>query len=199
MTTHGEATWTDRDSAVSRSGMVLKDSVTYEQVYEANFDFVWRNARRLGISDGAIDDVVQDVFLVVHRRLADFEARSSMRTWLFGILLKVAKDHRRSDKRRAVREQTSLEITVAEGQNSDTPEESLSRKEAANLVLRLLDTLDEDKRAIFVLVELEQTSVVDAAGLLDLNVNTAHARLRAARQAFEQALARHRARAKEAR
>ena len=74
------------------SGVVLRESVTYEQVYETNFDFVWRNARRLGLSDGVVDDVVQDVFLVVHRRLAEFQARSSIRTWLFGILLKVAKD-----------------------------------------------------------------------------------------------------------
>lgn len=181
-------------TAKTRAVVTLEEGLTYEQIYESHFDFVWRNARRLGVSDVSIDDVVQDVFIVAHRKLPCFEARSSIRTWLFGILLKVAKDHRRSEKRRLTREQVSVEISSIDGERPDTPEGALSRKQAASLLLELLQTLDEDKRAIFVLVELEQMSVADVAEMLGLNANTAHARLRAARQAFERALTRHRAR-----
>lgn len=177
----------------AQSGIVMKGGVTYEQIYESSFDFVWRNARRLGVSDGAIDDVVQDVFIIAHRRLVDFEARSSIRTWLFGILLKVAKDHRRSEKRRLVREQTSAELSVLDSDEPDSPADSMAKKQAADLVMRLLDSLDDEKRAIFVSVELEQMTVAEVAEAVGLNLNTAHARLRSARQAFEQALARHHA------
>lgn len=178
----------------SASGVVLREAVTYAQVYESNFDFVWRNARRLGLSDAVIDDVVQDVFVVVHRRLAEFQARSSIRTWLFGILLKVAKDHRRSERRRLAREQVSVEIAAIEGEPaSGSPAEALAKKQAAAIVAQLLDALDDDKRAIFVSVELEQMSVADAAEAMGINTNTAHARLRAARQLFAQAVARHQA------
>jgi RNA polymerase sigma-70 factor (ECF subfamily) len=179
--------------SAAQSGIVVKGGVTYQQIYESSFDFVWRNARRLGVSDGAIDDVVQDVFIVAHRRLSDFEARSSIRTWLFGILLKVAKDYRRSEKRRLVREQASVELSVLDSDEPDSPADSMAKKEAADLVMRLLDTLDDDKRAIFVSVELEQMTVAEVAEAVGLNLNTAHARLRSARQAFEQALGRHHA------
>jgi RNA polymerase sigma-70 factor (ECF subfamily) len=181
------------EDSAARSGIVLKGGVTYEQIYDQSFDFVWRNARRLGVADGAIDDVVQDVFIIAHRRLPEFEARSSIRTWLFGILLKVAKDHRRSEKRRMVREQTSAELSVLDSDEADSPADSVEKKEAAALVMRLLDSLDDDKRAIFVCVELEQMTVAEVAEAVGLNLNTAHARLRSARQAFEQALARHHA------
>lgn len=179
-----------------QSGIALRGGVTYEKIYESSFDFVWRNARRLGVPDGAVDDVVQEVFIVAHRRLPEFEARSSIRTWLFGILLKVAKDHRRGERRRLAREQVSVELRGVEGEPVDTPADLAEKRQAAELVMRLLDSLDDGKRAIFVSVELEQMTVAEVAEATGLNVNTAHARLRAARQAFEQALARHRAAAR---
>lgn len=172
----------------AQSGVVLRESITYERVYETNFDFVWRNARRLGMSDGAVDDVVQDVFIVVYRRLAEFQARSSIRTWLFGILLKVMKDHRRGERRRLAREQVSVEIASIEAPAcAESPASVLEAKQAAALVARLLDALDEDKRALFVSVEIEQMSVAEAAEAMSINVNTAHARLRAARRRFQEA------------
>jgi RNA polymerase sigma-70 factor (ECF subfamily) len=176
------------------SGVVLRESVTYEHVYEKNFDFVWRNARRLGLSDAVVDDVVQDVFIVVHRRLGEFQARSSIRTWLFGILLKVAKDQRRGERRRLAREQVSVEIASIESEPlASSPADALAKKQAAAIVAHLLESLDDDKRAIFVSVELEQMSVAEAAEAMGINPNTAHARLRAARQLFQQAVARHHA------
>src|SRR4051794_16597314 len=76
-------------------------SQTFEEVYEEHFSFVWRAARRLGAPAAAVDDVVQEVFLVVHRRLPEFAGRSSLKTWLFAIVLRVVRDHRRSLRRKS--------------------------------------------------------------------------------------------------
>src|SRR5690606_39303055 len=119
-------------------------------VYEEHFDFVWRSARRMGVAGAAVDDVVQEVFLVAHRRLADFEGRSSVRTWLFGILMRVVSDYRRT-----VRRKGGL-APLPEGLASDEracPAERTEQREAVRLLHRLLESLDDDKRAVFVLAE----------------------------------------------
>src|SRR5215510_5968547 len=72
----------------------------FSELYEQHFDFVWRSARYLGEPDASLDDAVQDVFLVAYRRFQDFEARSSPRTWLFAITMRVISDHRRSRRRK---------------------------------------------------------------------------------------------------
>ena len=167
-----------------------------EQIYEAYFGFVWRNLRRLGVPEAATDDAAQDVFLVVFRRYHEFEGRSSVRTWLFGILLRVARDHRkvtRRRERRLVFLEDLAESRSPQAPSSESPHSAAERREATRLLHRLLETLHEAKRALFILVELEQMSVVEAADTLGLKPNTAYARLRAARRGFEAALARHRA------
>jgi RNA polymerase sigma-70 factor (ECF subfamily) len=166
------------------------------QVYESHFGFVWRNLRRLGVADAQLEDAAQDVFLTVHRRWETYDAqRSSLETWLFGILLRVARNHRRSLRRRLARlvpwsERHTLGTVPP---SVDGPAELVAQRQAAALLDRLLDSLDDDKRAILVLVELEQVSVPQAAETLGLNVNTAYWRLGAARRSFQSALERVRA------
>jgi RNA polymerase sigma-70 factor (ECF subfamily) len=172
--------------------LVVARAHTFEDVYREELGFVWRSARRLGVREAALDDVVQEVFVIVHRRLAQFEGRSSLRTWLFGITLRVAKDHRRSAARRAAAQSPDVDVELIPG-TTGGPSESAERAEAVRLLHALLDELDDDRRAIFVMSELEQLPMPEIAATLGLNLNTAHARLRAARQAFEAALARHRA------
>jgi RNA polymerase sigma-70 factor (ECF subfamily) len=167
------------------------EALSFEEVYGAHFGFVWRSAKRLGARDASLDDVVQEVFVVVHRRLADFEGRSSLRTWLFGITLRVVRDHRRSVRRRDPGCEVDPDTLRAD---ESGPAETAERAEAVRLLHALLDQLDDDRREVFVMAELEQMTMPEIADALGLNVNTAHARLRAARQEFEQALARHRAR-----
>lgn len=167
------------------------ETPTFESVYHAHFSFVWRSAKRLGVRDAAIDDAVQEVFVVVHRRLADFEGRSSLRTWLFGITLRVVRDHRRSARRRDPGSEVDPDSLRATGSG---PAETAEKAEAVRLLHALLDELHDDRREVFVMAELEQMPMPEVAEALEINVNTAHARLRAARQEFEQALARHRAR-----
>ena len=166
-------------------------TLAFEDVYRAEFAFVWRSAKRLGLRDGGLDDAVQEVFVIVHRRLADFEGRSSLRTWLFGITLRVVRDHRRSARRRDPGPPVDPDTLRA---TSSGPAESLEKAEAVRLLHALLDELDDDRREVFVMSELEQMPMPEIAEALAINVNTAYARLRIARQEFEQALARHRAR-----
>ena len=167
--------------------------LAFEDVYRDELAFVWRSARRLGVRDAALDDVVQEVFVIVHRRLEQFEGRSSLRTWLFGITLRVTRDHRRSTARRQADVRPDVDLEALPATTRD-PGESAERAEAVRLLHALLDELDDDRRAIFVMSELEQLPMTEIALTMGLNVNTAYARLRSARQDFEAALARHRAR-----
>ena len=166
-------------------------ALTLAEVYETHFDFVWRSARRLGVASLHVDDVVQEVFLVVHRRLAEFEGRSSLKTWLFGITRRIVRDHRRSARRKPCEPLGAIEPVDSTAQGADA---QLSQRQDTQLLHALLDELDEDKREAFVLAELEQMSGPEIADALDVNLNTVYARLRAARIAFEAAVARHQAR-----
>jgi RNA polymerase sigma-70 factor (ECF subfamily) len=160
------------------------------RIYEEHFDFVWRSARRLGVPDSAVDDVVQEVFIVVHRQLASFEGRSSMKTWLFGIVRNVVLRQRRSWARR--REEALEESAVAA--DAAPADEHLAEREARRVLHALLAGLDDDKRAVFVLAELEQMSAPEIAEATGLKLNTVYSRLRLARAEMEKALERHRAR-----
>jgi RNA polymerase sigma-70 factor, ECF subfamily len=157
----------------------------FEEVYEQVFDFVWRSLRRLGVPEASIDDAVQDVFVVVHRRLAGFEGRSSLKTWVFGIAMRVARDHRRLARRKGGHAQ--LDPRIVDG--APDPVEALARCEAVRELDRILGALDEDKRAVFVLAEIEEMSAPEIAEALGVNLNTVYSRLRAARRGVEAALA----------
>lgn len=161
------------------------------QIYQQHFDFVWRSARRLGVPPSAVDDVVQDVFLVVHRQLSAFEGRSSMKTWLFGILRNIVLRQRRSWARRGREEE--LEAEQVEGAQT-APDQEVADRQARLVLLRLLGELGEEKRAVFVLAELEQMSAPEIAEAMGVKLNTVYSRLRLARAEMERALERHRAR-----
>lgn len=169
---------------------------SFEQIYEQHFAFVWRSSRRLGAPPADLDDVVQEIFVVAHRRLAEFEARSSMKTWLFGIVLNVVRSHRRGlrAKHPYVLSEESRSDPEALADLGDGPHELSAKAEAARQVDQLLEALDDDKREVFVLAELEQLTGPEIASLLDIPLNTIYSRLRLARQAFAEAAARYRAR-----
>src|ERR1700730_7073255 len=82
--------------AVLPVGETVAPLPTFAQLYESQFSFVWRSARRLGTPEASIDDVVQEIFLVAHRKLPQFEGRSSIKTWVFGIVINVVRTHRRA-------------------------------------------------------------------------------------------------------
>jgi len=153
-------------------------------------------ARRLGVAPHALDDVCQDVFVVVHRRLGDFEGRSSLKSWIFGILHNVALVHRRKLRRKSpemLGSDTQFEPDQLSS-NDENPAERAALSERARLANDILRELDEDKRTVLVLVEIEGMSAPEVAEALGLNVNTASARLRAARKEFAAWVVRYRAR-----
>jgi RNA polymerase sigma-70 factor (ECF subfamily) len=161
---------------------VAAPALTFDDVYAAHFAYVWRILRTFGVAEAALEDAAQDVFVVVHRRLPEFEGRAAITTWLFAIARRVASAHRR--KAPDARTEPLADDPVGA---SDTFA-AFSRAQAAATVLSILDTLDEDKRTVFALVELEQLSVPEVARMLDINLNTAYSRLRLARVAFETAV-----------
>ena len=164
-------------------------ALTFDAVYDEHARFVFRSLSRLGVPEAQLLDATQEVFLVVHRRMAEFERRSSLRTWLFGVVLRVASQARRQARRRP-----SEPLPADLADTAGSPQDNAERAEAARTLYRLLDELSPDQRAIFVLVELEQMTLPDAAEAVSANVHTAASRLKAARRKFEAALERHRAR-----
>jgi RNA polymerase sigma-70 factor, ECF subfamily len=170
-------------------------SPEFEAVYREHFRFVWRSARRLGVDPGLLDDVAQETFLVVHRRLGDFEGRSTTKTWLYAIVRRVVADHRRSQRRKpAFSDAGTTEVDrLGDGAHA-MPDASAEHAEKVRLFYRLLDTLDDDKREVFVLADLEGMTMAEISEAIGVNANTVASRLRAARSRFEEALAEHEAR-----
>lgn len=160
----------------------------FDAVYAEHFSFVWRVLRRYGVSAAHLDDAAQETWVVVHRRLSTFEGRSSLRTWLAGIALRVASDHRRWRRRKDPHEPIADEPVFAA--TSPSPEDALQRAQAAQLLDRLLDAIPEERRVVFVLTELEQMSAPEVSEALGVPVNTVYSRLRVARAEFDAAVTR---------
>jgi RNA polymerase sigma-70 factor (ECF subfamily) len=161
---------------------------TLAEIYHAHFYFVWRNARRLGVPEANVDDVVQDVFIVVHRRLGDFDGRVQLRAWIFGILVRVVRGHRRTFQRKAARcVPLSDDGVVA---TDPTPSELAERSERIELLEMLLSQLDENKAMLIVLSEIEQWTLREIAEFMGSNTNTIYSRVCAAKRDFDKAYAR---------
>jgi RNA polymerase sigma-70 factor (ECF subfamily) len=167
----------------------------FKEVYRQYFDFVWSSARRLGVEPAAMDDLVQEVFIVIHARLHTLERPDALRSWVYGVVRRTVSTHRRARRAQADAQPAAPPGTEAVSQ-APTPLEQIERNAELELLARLLDELDETKREVFALVELEELSVPEAAEVLEIPLNTAYSRLRAARQSFELSLARIEARNK---
>jgi RNA polymerase sigma-70 factor (ECF subfamily) len=157
---------------------------TTAEVFRQSAGFAWRVLRRLGVPDADADDVLQDVFVTVHRKLPGFEGRSSVRTWLYGICIRVAADYRIRARGRREAPSEALELAVEPGQ-----EAHLATAQARVLLDRVLDTLDDAKRAVFVLHEIEELPMSEIATALECPLQTAYSRLHAARRQVEAAVA----------
>jgi RNA polymerase sigma-70 factor, ECF subfamily len=170
---------------------------SFDAVYEAHFDVAWRTLRRLGVPSALVDDAVQEVFLVVHRRFGEFEGRSSWKTWIYAIVTHVAGDYRRAARRKSphlVSPGAAIDADTVPDERSADPHDCAEQRERAQALHRVLDQLDDESRTVLVLAELEEMSVPEIAEVLGRNVNTVYGRLRIARRAFDQAARRERAR-----
>lgn len=162
--------------------------MTFDDVYDQHFEFVWRTLRRLGVPEADLPDVAQEVFLVVHRRLADFVERAKVTTWLFRIAVRAARDRRRSA---SVRREIALEepLQAAVDASAD-PSRDLERADDRALLEQALAALDEEQREVFAAFELEGMTGDAIAAALELPLGTVYSRLRLGRARFRQSLAR---------
>jgi RNA polymerase sigma-70 factor (ECF subfamily) len=153
------------------------DLPSLREVFDAHAAYVLRSLRHLGVAESDIEDVGQEVFVTVHRKLATFEGRSKLRTWLYGICLRVASDYRRRAhvRRERATADPARDLHEAEEQAPDAQVQARAELRA------LLDELDEDKRAVVVLYEIEGFSMKEVAEILDCPLQTAYSRLHAAR------------------
>ena len=139
--------------------------------------YIHRAARHLGAPHDELDDIVQDVFLVAHRRLDEFAGRAAPRTWLYGICLRVVANSRRL----ARRHREKLVARVPEAASERDLESTSDVARARTALERALGALDEDKRAVFVLVDIEELAVDEVARVVEAPAKTVYSRLYAAR------------------
>jgi len=167
-------------------------SLGFRDVYDQTLPLAVRLARKLGVAEGDVDDVVQDLFIAVHRRLADFEGRSSIKTWVAGILMNLVHNYRRQRRRRSdAKPEGRWRLDAAPpATGSNDPWEGAALAEAQSLVRQALGDLTAEKASLFVKVEIEGLTVVQVARSMRANVDTVYARVRVARAAFRAALAR---------
>jgi RNA polymerase sigma-70 factor (ECF subfamily) len=149
----------------------------FPSMYRSEFPYVWKTLRRLGVPPQDLEDLVHDLFVVVHRHLGDYDPTRPLRPWLFGIAVRVVADFRRSPRNLREVLRDAIEPTDA----APTPHDRLEGKEARALLLKALDTLDLDRRAVFVMHELDEIPMPEIATALAIPVNTAYSRLRLAR------------------
>lgn len=159
-------------------------AIDFASVYREHLDYVWASLRRLGAPASDLEDIAHEVFLVVHRKLVEYDRARPMRPWLFGIAYRVASEHRKKAARRAAQE---LEDELATSESS-SPEKQTVKRQAIELARKALDSIDEEARAVFVLAELDGVAVTEVAETLSIPVNTAYTRLRRARLAIAMAI-----------
>jgi RNA polymerase sigma-70 factor (ECF subfamily) len=177
------------NSAILGAAGPVGAELTVAGIFRDYAPFAWRILRRLGVSEADVDDICQEVFITVHRRLPDFEGRSSVQTWLYGICVRTAADYRK-------RARTRREIVGAPAPNlgeREHQEYTLALREARATLDRILEELVDERRAVFVLYEIEELPMTEVATAVGCPLQTAYSRLHAARNQVEAAVRRLRA------
>lgn len=158
---------------------------SFATIYEQFYDGVRRTLVCLGVPAAAVDDAVQEVFLVVHRRVAGSPPGTVVREWIYGVTRRVAWRHYRSSARADRRR-----LLVEPPEDLGSPERALEREEAVDFMTAFLDTLDVEQRTVFVLAEIEELTAREVAAIVGASPNTIASRLRLARGKFAAALQR---------
>jgi RNA polymerase sigma-70 factor (ECF subfamily) len=164
-------------------------TVDFQSLYKQEFGYAWRTLRRLGVRENDLPDLAHDLFIVVFRNLSDYDSSRPVRPWLFGIAFRVVSDYRRSA--RFVRE------TIGDGpevvDRAPPLDDQIAARQAREAVMRVLDALDLDRRAVLVMHDIDGHPVPEIAAALAIPVATAYSRLRLAREDLGAAIKRLRA------
>lgn len=153
-------------------------SPDFRALFDAEFDYVCRSLRRLGVREADLKDVAQELFVAVHGRIREYDRARPIRPWLFSFAVRYASNYRR----------------LARNQAHDPHDESPLRTEhspqleARDLILRALGRLDFDRRTVVVMHDLEGFDAPEIAAQLGIPVNTVYSRIRLARADFREAV-----------
>lgn len=161
------------------------DSAHFGAMYAEHFRSVWRTLQRLGVFPAFIDDAAQEVFVTAWRRWSEFQGRSTERTWLLGIALRVASDVRRKQR-------PTDDVPLKLAMDAPLPDAVTAAKQKSKRVEALLQQLDEERREVLLLCDVEGYTIPEVAEATGVNLNTLYTRLRTARQQFEALVKRER-------
>lgn len=158
--------------------------------FRAHCSYVWCLLRRLGVREADLEDQAHETFLAIYRHRASFDESRPLRPWLFGFALRVAADYRKS----AWQTRRSGDAPGDEADPASLPDELVALRQQQALVIEALEEIVLDRRAVFVMHEIDGEAVPVVAEALAIPLNTAYSRLRLARADFDAALRRLRAR-----
>ncbi len=161
-------------------------AVDFRALFDGQFSYVWGALRRLGVRTDDAEDLAHEVFLNVYRRFPDYDPDRPLRPWLFGFAFRIASDHRRLARHR--REIAGVERAIADPRAQ--ADDELASNEERSLLLRALDEIDLDRRAVLVLHEWDGETIPEVARALGIPVNTAYTRLRLGREDLSSAVKR---------
>jgi RNA polymerase sigma-70 factor (ECF subfamily) len=164
---------------------------TFRAIFEGEFDYVWNALRRLGVREADLLDQAQEVFVVVHSLLADYDPTLPIRPWLFAIAYRVASRYRSLARNAREILDGQAEESVDGAPRADQLLEAEQRRE---LLLEAIQGIELPRRAVFILSEIEERPMAEIALSLQIPVNTAYSRLRLAREDFAAAVQRIKAR-----
>ncbi|HEX2879748.1 MAG TPA: sigma-70 family RNA polymerase sigma factor [Polyangiaceae bacterium] len=159
-------------------GAALGSTPSFQEIFNQYTAYLWRSLLSLGVKPSEVEDVCQEVLLIVHRRLPEFDGKA-LRSWLYGICLRVAANHRRSAR---LRHETLTDQVPDRPLPADQPE-IVDGQRLQNRLLEVLDRLEDTQREAFVLYEIEQLTLREVAEAVGVPLQTVYSRLEAARAA----------------
>ena len=171
----------EAEEAERAAACVSPAPLTFDGLFAMHTAFVWRSLLHFGVAEADLEDQIQEVFLVAYRRLAECDGEHP-RAWLYAIARRCAAAYRRRSHRRHEHQFETLP-------ESADPHDPTARAEV-ELLRRVFESLDEDKRAVFLLYEVEEMSMREVAEAVECPLQTAYTRLHAARRALARALER---------
>jgi RNA polymerase sigma-70 factor (ECF subfamily) len=176
-------------SRESADAAQLQRTPDLRQLFDMHAPYVWNTLRRLGVAEGDLEDLTHDVFVQVQRHFGEYDAARPARPWLFGFAFRIASQDRRRARRRFEVQREAEAVDP-----SAPPDEQLAARRDRQLVVEALGHVPAERRAVFVLYEIDGVSMDEVARTLGIPLNTAYSRLRVARGEFAAAVRRLRPR-----
>lgn len=162
----------------------MKELPDFHTVFDAEFSYVCRTLRRLGVHASDVEDVAQEVFISVHAKFGEYDPEKPIRPWLFAFAFRSVSNYHRVTNRRETREQ------VSESPSPKTPEEAALDRQAQALVLAALQQIPLERRSVLIMHDIDGQSAPEIGETLSIPINTVYSRVRIARDEFKKAIQR---------